>query len=120
MKASVFVDKALAHLDTQLNTADILPNQTCPILLIHARDDRDLDSSNSEKLFEAMAKIAAVPRHGKKGIKFERIKYISTSKMFLRRSEKLQDKDGRWPIVWFLECYKGVRALRLRPFAIHY
>jgi len=31
-------------------------------------------------------------------------------KTFLRKQEKLKDKDGRWPVVSYLETEKGVGA----------
>jgi len=45
----------------------------CPVLLIHARGDRDLESSNSARLFEAMLVLATIPDDLKKDFRLEEI-----------------------------------------------
>lgn len=100
--------KALEHLDTPLNTVGIIRNITCPILLVHARGDRDLESSNSGKLFQVIMGEEKTPEQLKLDFRREEVgpqNYLAT---YLRREDKLRTKDKRWPIVSYLETEKGV------------
>ncbi|KAK9899783.1 alpha/beta-hydrolase [Cystobasidium minutum MCA 4210] len=97
---------ALTHLNTPLNTISILPNVTCPILLVHARSDRDLECDNSARLFQAVLGDEKLPEQLKQDFTSTEIGSKNYLRTFLRRENRLR-KGDQWPVIEYLETEKG-------------